>query len=279
MAEAKEPGKDEKDSSKEATDAFKALLGRLGEIFGVFDFSFFVSGAVCFGALIFGVYLCGGARQLQAVALLDWKAMQVGAVILACYVLGIICFAAGRLVHSQQQSYAKLGDHLREFGLDARYGKLVPEVVTDTSEVASTYPGKLWQWIVGRFKAPSKEARKGSLLYTRLWAEVRQSKQLAPSFNLLVRYWVMAALCDGLAAALGVWLVLWVLWHRAAVPVPLPSDQVFWGVAAALLGAILLCFKEAGRYGQYQMYELVATLAYEHVPLDGAPKAPVAPAP
>lgn len=45
-------------------------------------------------------------------------------------------------------------------------------------------------------------------LYTRLWAEPRQSDRLAPSFSLVRRYWVMAATCDAQAFALVGWIVV-----------------------------------------------------------------------
>jgi hypothetical protein len=239
--------KDDKDGSREAADAFKALLSRIGDIFGVFDLSFFVAGAVCFAALIFGAYVFG-ATWVTRIDLTEWKAVHVIAAILGCYVLGLVCFAAGRKLRRDQHFYLALPGHLVHFGLEGHYGALLP----------------------GPREGPHASARKCALLYTRLWAEVRQSKTLAPSFNLLTRYWILAAMCDGLAAAFAVWTALWVFWAAQGAPGH-PSTQVLLLGGLGLVLAVALCISEARRYGEYQMYELVATLAHQHRPIEAPP--------
>jgi hypothetical protein len=243
--------KEEKGSGGEiASNALMVLVARIGDIFGIFDLSFFVSGAVCLGAVAFGVYVFGGSAFLERVVGSEWKAVHVGAAVVASYVLGMVCFAAGAVRRRWQDPSEDLAAQLETFQLDVVYGRFLPRA--DAS--------------------PEVKQRAYDLLYTRLWAELRQSKELAPSFNLITRYWVMAAMCDGLSVAWLVWAALWMSWLGWSPP---PHPWMIVGVALAFCGAAVLCAKEAARYGTYQVYELVATLAYAHAEIEVvATKAP-----
>jgi hypothetical protein len=247
----------EKTAGEEATDAFKTLLARIGEVFGVFDLSFFVAGAVCAGAVVFGLHIFGSTWP-RGIDLGKWSAVHVVATVLGCYVLGIVCFAASRHVRNGPGFYLQLPEQLGDFNLAAHY---------DLADVVPPLPSLQARLLALRPGAPVTErdvlAQKCTRVYTLLWAEVRQDKALAPSFNLVMRYWVMAAMCDGLATALLVWLVLWVLWaaHVDTVPSP-PSGRIMLLVGVALGVGTVLFFREARRYTRYQMYEIVATLAY-----------------
>jgi hypothetical protein len=266
MAGEKDDTKGEKDSTKDVAEALKSLLTRIGDIFGVFDLSFFVSGAVCSGALAFGLYIGYGPAPFQAINAKDWGGLHVAAIILLCYVLGLVCFIGGRKAHALfgagRTPYAGLSGMLRDYELLERYdpenrllGKREKESRTQQVELH----------------------RRAELLYTRLWAEARQSSKLAPSFNLLMRYWVMAAMCDGLSAAFFGWLLVWAYWAIAGadhgLPVSPPSAfiQVVVGLFLGLV--VYWCFDEGRRYRKYQLSELLATLAYTHVPRDGETKA------
>src|SRR5438477_2603680 len=99
MSGEKEVGKEERDAGKDVTEALKSLIARIGDIFGVFDLSFFVAGAVCLGALVFGTYIGIGDRLFEHVNLKDLSGLEIAAVIIACYVLGLVCFAIGRPIH------------------------------------------------------------------------------------------------------------------------------------------------------------------------------------
>ena len=98
-------------------------------------------------------------------------------------------------------------------------------------------------------------------LYVRLWAEVRQSPDLGPSFYLLRRYWVMAATYDGMVVALAVWVVTIVACMFGVGGSP-PTDMIVGvPIGVALLVSAVACSREAGRYVDYQMEELVASIA------------------
>jgi hypothetical protein len=224
-----------------AAEGFAALFGRIADIFGVFDLSFFVAGAVAFGALVFGGHVFGVLDPVAAVLPDGGQALRVVVVILGSYVLGIVCFAAGRKLRPSARFYKKLPDHLRSFGIEQRYHAVLhPPTRGD--------------------KPPGIE--RCALLYTGLWAEVRQSKDLVPSYNLLTRYWVMAAMCDGLFAAFCLWELLFGLYALGLTPGAAPSSGlVSWLIALGLGGAAALSMLEARRYDGAQMYELCATLA------------------
>jgi hypothetical protein len=245
----------DKNSHKQLADAFKTLLARVGEIFGVFDLSFFVAGAVCLGALVFAAQMFG-LPWLASIQLGSWGAAHIVVAILASYVLGLVCFAAGRSagrwLRREGRLYRGLRADLKRCGLDARYEALLPK--NNDPDATLRY----------------------ALLYTRLWAELRQSPELSPSFNLLTRYWVMAAMCDGLAAAFALWSVIWLIWATKLDERARPASAILALVELALVGGAVLCFIEAGRYGKYQVHELVATLAHRHAPV-AAPQEPPPP--
>ncbi len=244
-----------KTAGEVAADALMALLARIGDIFGIFDLSFFVAGAVCLGAVAFGVYVFGGSAFLERVVGSEWKTVHVGAAVVASYVLGMVCFAAGALRRRWQRTTEDLPAQLDAFHLTEVYSGFLP---------------------ADRNADADATRRAYDLLYTRLWAELRQSKELAPSFNLITRYWMMAAMCDGLCAAWLAWAALWLTWLRWSPP---PHTGMIVGVALVFVVAAVLCAREASRYGKYQVYELVATLAYAHVPLDVAARAKAPPTP
>lgn len=229
--------RDDKAAGKEASDALRSLLQRIGEIFGVFDLSFFVAGAVCLAAVLFGVNVFRGEAWIERIkpAGQPFQTVHFGALILGCYVLGMVCFALGAVRRQQgAPPYAGLRRRLEETGLDARYAHLLDQP-----------PG---------------------FAYTRLWAELRQRRDLAPSCNLITRYWVMAAMCDGLAVAWLVWALTWAAWAHVPPDLcePGPSYPIKVVVAAAFVAASLLCWREASRYGAAQVQELLATLAFAH---------------
>lgn len=230
----------QKTPEKEATEALQGLLQRLGDVFGLFDLSFFVAGAVCLGALVFGAWLEMGTARFVGLWPAELKLLHVGVGAVGGYVLGIVCFAFGRLLSRRKDFYTHLELRLAAFGVkEDLHEKLAP--------------------------GPSER-------YTVLWVELRQNKELSPSFNLLLRYWVMAAMCDGLSVAFGLWTLAWLSWMAKGlasyaswlgwVQPPTPPGFIQVIVLALLVGATLICGREGRRYADGQMTELLATLAH-----------------
>lgn len=209
----------------ELGSALNTLFAKVGDFFDIFDLSFFVAGAVCLGALAFGNSLGG---FIDPVALSDgYKAIMFA---VACYVLGLICFAGGRLLRAGRATMHQphFRDAVERHGLLGVYGEYL------------------------------KNSADSYLLYNRFWAEMRQTPSLAPSFLLLRRYWSMAATYDGLCTSLMVWAGVIVYWCWHADGIPLPLKVVPLGLLPL---CVLLCRREAGRLSRFQVEELAASIA------------------
>lgn len=110
-------------------------------------------------------------------------------VILACYIMGLLCFAIGRLVRvsiPKFRAQEPFDDHFK--------------TVLQAHDLQDKEPYKSY--------LARADGRGAQRLYTRLWAELRQSDRLALFLSLVRRYWVTAATCDGLIFAIAVWIVV-----------------------------------------------------------------------
>jgi hypothetical protein len=224
-------------------DALKTIFDKIGGFFDIFDLSFLVSGAVSVSALLFAGYLTG--KQLSALLEGWW---QITALILACYVNGLICFALGRALRMWIMPGKREGKFNGFFiGLLHTHGlvskKPICEYITLNDQHNPVEKVKHAAW----------------RLYVRLWAEVRHAEPFKPSLAFLNRYWVMAATYDGLAISLLIWLVVivlsdtllavtWSLWIKISLPL-------------LFLILVAVCWREANRYFEYQVEELVAVIA------------------
>lgn len=228
---------------KELGDALKALLDKLSDFFDIFDLSFFVSGAAAIAALAFWGLRAGITLPASTS---PW--VNVLVVILACYITGLLCFALGRWVRMQ---IMKL---LGEKSSDEFLRTVVEAHVLQDEEPYKSYLADNAKGDPGR-------------LYTRLWAEIRQSDRLAPSLSLVRRYWVMAATYDGLAFALVVWMVVLIAVTLGAgvAEDKRPSWWVTGPVVALLALAVAACLHEARRFMKYQVEDLVAALATDEM--------------
>jgi hypothetical protein len=224
----------------EIKQGLAAVLDRVASFFDLFDLSFLVSGAVAISAFHF---LCRGLG-LDVLPSFDGK-LFVAVLILASYVAGLLCFAAGR-------GLRRLWNRRIEESSPRHESKLLLAVL-QAHGLDETEPVKGYL------------ARKGdpARLYARLWAELRGDPSLRVSYALCQRYWVMAATCDGLAFA----FLLWSLALGAS------ACCLGRGVSSLLVSAAVVAFvlalvvsREAGRYTRYQMEELVASLAVRASP-------------
>jgi hypothetical protein len=246
----------------EAVQSLQALLGRLSSFFDIFDLSFIVSGGSSLAALLL-VY-----KLHSPTAFPDWMQGAYGGIllVLACYVLGMLSFVLGRLLRRllhfllsgkpfAQRLARQIADALQQHELQPKADDHSP-LARCILALAPLQDPK------SRRGKPDPVAQSAALrLYALMWTQVRQQSTLAPSQVLLNRYWVMAALCDGMVVAAALWLgVLLVSMHR------LESMQLlFLGRLGLVLSglAMLLFLREAERYAQVQVDDLVATLAWE----------------
>lgn len=235
---------------REIGEALRILFGKLSEFLDVFDLSFLISGGTALLALL---YLAWGLGVDVSTVPKEPHVLFVGfAVVLATYVCGLICFALGRSVRRGMQA-AKAP----WYGLTGRGGfadrRLEPVVnahgLGEEERLARYFDG---------------EGNASPYLYVRMWAELRHDPAREPSLSLLNHYWKLAATYDGLAAALLLWIGIF-LTTAVAPPtvvvntvVPLP---VSLGLALVSAISFFACCSEARRYDQYQLEELAASIA------------------
>ncbi|MFO7562005.1 MAG: hypothetical protein R6X02_05135 [Enhygromyxa sp.] len=257
----------------EVAKAVKPLFDKFIDFFDIFDLSFFVSGATFVAAIAWArltpdLELLLGFNQSAPVEGLVEGVPGVGVIVLvlASYIAGMTCFAAGRFVRKwlyraidgydrkrgkrpPSDLYAELASH----GMIARAAEGAGWEVTDH--------GRRLGWLP-RYFADGGRGQE-SALYVRMWAEVRQREIFAPSFSLLRRYWVSSATLDGLFVALSTWAALLALVQQA---------EHGWIPSVVTFGGALFCLREARRYGEYQREELVATLllGYDMPELEGS---------
>ena len=246
-------------------EAIKALFSKVGDFFDVFDLSFFISGGVALLALLFlsdalGLSWpadAGGAAEAAA----ETAAGAVGAdaasseattisttvvLVLSTYVMGLVTFAVGRSIRRL------LPLHWVERMLKIPSGQSEEHLATLLR--AQDFGAEL-------DRIHASQATALATIYPRLWAKLRQTAELGPSFALIRSYWVRSAIYDGLVAAAGLWLVA--LWS-------IPDDRVMelWtrdprGLISWMIGfAAVFCMSEARRCDRYQREELIATLGW-----------------
>jgi hypothetical protein len=251
---------------KQILQPFQAVLDRLAEFFFLFDLSFLVSGAAAFSAVVLAWHLADVPRLALE------GGLQIFAVLIACYLSGLLCFAVGSWLRNKLP--AERGDRfdvlLREIlithGIDrhpvfATYFQRADEATRRRAERTSA--GTADEGDGAKDEDGVDEAGDWSLwrLYTRMWAESRDLIPSSPSWSLLQRYWVMTATYDGLAAALLVWVTLILVWMLGFGLVSRLSPWLGVPALLLLLAFVAACFHEAGRLKRYQMEELAATVA------------------
>jgi hypothetical protein len=221
----------------EVVEGLRAIVLRIADFFDILDLSFIISGAVALAAISFWAW-----RAEVPMPPLPEGWIRNIALILASYVLGLLCFAIGRWFRGRWRA-DRVGGKVNDRFLEVLEAHGLSEI-----QAVSEYLRR-------------GDARGEARLYVRLWAEVRQSHQLAASFYLLRRYWVMAATYDGMVTALLVWILTiaaCVLGLGNSPPIPITVGLT---TVIALAASALACSREAGRYVDYQMEELVASIA------------------
>jgi hypothetical protein len=211
-----------------------SILAQFGQFFHIFDLSFFVSGATAFGAILLGHRLSGYEFPGSSPA---W--LEVAVLVLGSYVCGVVAFATGRRLRNVSKSRTSLEtwlpNVLKHFGLESEITKRL----TDEKSRDAAY--RLYSW---------------------MWADLRDHDASSESYRLLNRYWVTAAMYDGLMIAFLVWAGLaMIVAFGFGVDFTAGRCATFLATAALFCGASRVCYVEADRNFEYQVVELSATLA------------------
>lgn len=217
---------------------------RIVELLDIFDLSFFVSGAAALGAVlttceVYGVTVPGFSRLFNASPELPVEIVLVG--IVASYALGLGCFALGRVVRPR---------------LHPQTNAALMRLASEHHPLAKVLD--LEDYLEGD---AGNDARLQSL-YNRLWVHVRTLPELATTFSLVKRYWILAATFDGMGIALIGWLVPVLVPLFVAAPGASVGAIPALLLSAALVGSAYFCWRQSAEYRKYQVDELVATMVH-----------------
>lgn len=199
------------------------LFAQIADLFDIFDLSFFVSGAFVVAALSW-------SAETHGLEIPQWNT-EIMYLLLALisYIAGMLCFALGRLARRALRPRARAAG--------PRLTRIIQQHGLAEHEVVRPY-----------MSGAAPEA-----LMARLWAEVRQGKDVETSLALLRRYWVSAATLDGVSTALVGWAVC--LYEMPG------GGRNALVVAIVCLALAFIASREAGRCEREQCVELVATIA------------------
>ena len=225
---------EEKSAGGDIATGLRSIFERVGEFFHIFDLSFFVSGTMTFGALAF-VYL--QMRYPRSFLFPSWIAVM--ALIVACYVCGLIAFAVGREISGQSFRRRTLERILPDALSAHNLGDSIIASYTSNGETG------LWR------------------LYIRMWSEIAHEKSAPVVIHHLMRYWAMAATYDGVAFSFIVWAAALIAVQFKAIA-PEPVGHLTGTVSALLCAcAALFAFRRGASYYEYQIEDVVAHFAVE----------------
>lgn len=158
------------------------VIDALGNAFSVFDFSFFISGAVTLGFIALDLHYYGhdGILQLQG-----WTSVLI--YILAIYVCGLMSWSIGKLMRWGLLRLIWGKDGVR---------KDFEKVYNDTQNNNTKGQQDATQVTTGN------ESNRVS--YTKMWIDIEKKPELASKLSSLNKMWVMVAVFEGLACS---WMV------------------------------------------------------------------------
>jgi hypothetical protein len=242
------------------------LFKKIGDLFDLFDLSFLVAG----GSSVLSILYVAGMLELgvgmpAGDAGVSWFLMAL----IMVTVWGLVSFAVGPLVR-------RLVSWLPGLRRAPWNGATFDAYLRDALAAHGLSGDRLVGEYLGRERAEYR-------LYVRLWAEVREAREVRDSFELLRRFWVLTASFDALATSGLFWCAAFAFGalRPAISPLDVPSSataaglSLFFGLCAA---------HEAARSRSNQVEELAATYAHlarrraeagatAEPPLDPAPAA------
>ena len=221
-------------------EALKIILKKVSDFFDLLDLSFFVAG----GASLTALLSLGHMLELSPLPEDPGLGALLGFVLLA-YIMGLCCFALGRALRGP---ISVLVPGPRE----------APNWRDLLIREAVVAHGLQDDPIVGPYLA---QPNCGDRLYTRMWVELRERPDLQESYNFVRRFWILAATYDGVSFAAILWAAVVALGLHEDLHSPV-SNFIAAGVSIALLCVALACVKEARKYGQWQLEEVVASMAH-----------------
>lgn len=207
------------------------VIDALGNAFSVFDFSFFISGAVTLGFIALDLHYYGhdGILQLQG-----WTSVLI--YILAIYVCGLMSWSVGKLLR-----WGLLWLLWGKDGIKKDFDKIF-------EEAKAVY--------VSKGKATKNQ---NSTSYQEMWIEIENDSKYAGRMSYLNKMWVMVAVFEGLAFS---WIVgLLVYLDGWLVGGWITTSNVYFNIVpcAVLIGLAIVSFHRATIYSRDLIKEVVTT--------------------
>ena len=159
------------------------IADALGNAFSVFDFSFFISGAVTLGFILIDMHYYGYNAIFH---LRGWIGGLV--YILAIYICGLMSWSIGKLIR-----WAVLRLMWGKDGINADFEKVFKEA-QDANRCDKKDSGS----------GEKEDDTHKSIFYTKMWIEIEKDSKLIGKLSSLNRMWVMVAVFEGLSFS---WLV------------------------------------------------------------------------
>lgn len=253
------------ESSHSASRTASKIAEKVVEILDVFDFSFFISGAMVSAALL--VFFENEVED----QLVRHTGISIFGLVVGSYVLGLVCFAIGRPSRVRVQRWwaelrARKGDHgpwRRSSQNLLLYETLLAQGLILREGPAGEGPASFAALFGYRAPASPEQLSTAdeealSQLYTRMWVHVRSYDTMEESFSLLKRYWVLSASYDGMSVA----VLAWLFPLLASTEGNAKSIVLAVIFIVLIVGALVACWHRAREYKRYQVVELVATVAH-----------------
>lgn len=207
------------------------VIDALGNAFSVFDFSFFISGAVTLGFIALDLHYYGhdGILQLQG-----WTSVLI--YILAIYVCGLMSWSIGK-----QMRWGLLRLLWGKDGIKKDFDKILKETLSvkvSKEETVNTTETSLYQ---------------------QMWIKIEKDPKSAGRMSYLNKMWVMVALFEGLSFS---WIVgLLVYLDGRLVGGWITTSNVYFNIVpcAVLIGLAIVSFHRATIYSRDLIKEVIAT--------------------
>lgn len=207
-------------------ESITKIIDRISETLNFFDFSFIVSGIATFSISFFTINYFYDI-DLSKIN----KSILIIGLIVIIYILGLLSFAAGKCIrlfilnHSKDKFINIIRKGLSYTGLDKSY----KDLMNDNEEIKENL----------------------ELFYTQVWIELRHCKEAESTIKYLNRFWVMQAVLEGLFFSFIIGYFLGIILSF--------SKLSFIIISIISLLGFLICYYEAKRYAETQIYEVLIT--------------------
>lgn len=222
-------------------ESFSKIIDKISEALNFFDFSFIVSGGLTFSVIFVTI-------DFLNIPLLLLNSISTPVKIIACigaiYICGLISFAGGKSIRLYFL-----------YKLDSKRG--FSPIFIEALKFIKKYDETTATEVDGFIHKDSDTLK---LYYTRMWMELRHCANAEATIKLLNRFWVMQAVFEGLYFSFILALIC------STVLMLIVNHSFMIGIVIAFF-CIWFCYKEAQRYAETQINEIV--IAYKKFILNG----------